>query len=132
MKIETITPAYSDERGEIIDILKNGVFEYATLITSKKGAVRANHFHKETFQWVYMLDGRMRIVAQTPGEPVEEAILEAGGLIVNTPNESHAFEALEDCTMLVLTKGPRGGDNYEDDTYRLTTPLIQPKPRAGS
>ena len=125
MKVENITPAFADARGEIIDILKNSPVEYATLITSKKGAVRANHFHKDTYQWVYMLEGRMRVRGQMPGGQVEEVILEKGGLIVNVPNESHAFEALDDCTMLVLTKGPRGGDDYEQDTYRLEKPLIE-------
>jgi hypothetical protein len=42
------------------------------------------------------------------------------------PQEGHAFEALEDTTFLVLTRGPRGGENYEDDTFRLETSLRDP------
>ena len=126
MKVVKISPAFSDARGDIIDILKNSVVEYATLITSKRGAIRANHFHKETFQYVYMLEGRMRVVSQMPGEAIEEVVLEKGDLIVNVPLERHAFEAIDDCTMLVLTKGPRGGDDYEKDTFRLDVPLIAP------
>jgi quercetin dioxygenase-like cupin family protein len=127
MKVVKISPAFSDARGDIIDILKNSTVEYATLITSKRGAIRANHFHKETYQYVYMLEGRTRVVSQMPGDPVEEVVLEKGDLIVNVPLERHAFEAVDDCTMLVLTKGPRGGDDYEKDTYRLDVPLIAPK-----
>jgi quercetin dioxygenase-like cupin family protein len=124
MNVEKIKPSFRDERGEIIDILKQSIVEYATLITSKKGAVRANHYHKETFQYVYLLSGRMRVVAQMPGERASEVMLETGDLIVNVPLERHAFEALEDSTMLVLTRGPRGGDDYEKDTFRLDVPLI--------
>jgi hypothetical protein len=62
-----------------------------------------------------------------PDEQPSEVVLETGDLIVNVPLERHAFEALEDSTMLVLTRGPRGGDNYESDTFRLDVPLIQPK-----
>jgi hypothetical protein len=29
--------------------------------------------------------------------------------------------------MLVLTRGPRGGDDYESDTFRLEVPLIPAK-----
>ena len=29
--------------------------------------------------------------------------------------------------MLVLTRGSRGGDNYETDTFRLEVPLIAAK-----
>lgn len=126
MQVQKIVPAFSDDRGKIIDILKQNTVEYATLITSKKHAIRANHFHKETFQWVYLLDGRMRVVGQMPGEAPSEVILEPGDLIVNVPLERHAFEALEDSTMLVLTRGPRGGDDYEKDTFRLEVPLISP------
>jgi quercetin dioxygenase-like cupin family protein len=129
MNVVKITPAFSDARGEIIDILKNSVVEYATLITSKKGAVRANHFHKETFQYVYILEGRMRVVSQMPGKRQEEVLLNRGDLIVNVPLEHHAFEAIDDCTMLVLTRGPRGGEDYEKDTYRLDRPLIAPNIR---
>jgi len=126
MQVQKIVPAFSDERGNIIDILKQNAVEYATLITSKKHAVRANHYHKETFQWVYLLSGRMRVVGQMPGDAPAEVVLEPGDLIVNAPLERHAFEALEDSTMLVLTRGPRGGDDYEKDTFRLDVPLIPP------
>jgi len=124
MHVQTIKPSFSDDRGHIIDILKQSVVEYATLITSKKGAVRANHYHKETFQYVYLLSGRMRVVAQMPDGRPTEVVLQAGDLIVNVPLERHAFEAMEDSTMLVLTRGPRGGDDYEKDTFRLDVPLI--------
>jgi quercetin dioxygenase-like cupin family protein len=127
MQVQKIKPSFTDGRGEIIDILKKSVVEYATIITSRKGAVRANHYHKETFQYVYLMSGRMRVVAQMPGEPVSEVVLETGDLIVNVPLERHAFEALDDCTMLVLTRGPRGGDDYESDTFRLEVPLIAAK-----
>lgn len=127
MKVVKISPSFSDARGEIIDILRNCVTEYATLITSKKGAVRANHYHEQTFQYVYMLEGHMRVAAQMPGEQKEEVVLEKGDLIVNVPLERHAFEALDDCTMLVLTRGPRGGEDYEKDTFRLDAPLIASK-----
>ena len=88
--------------------------------------MRANHYHKETFQWVYMLKGRMRVVARMPGEEPTEVVLEPGDLIVNVPLEHHAFELLDDSSMLVLTQGPRGGENYESDTFRLDVPLISP------
>src|SRR5262249_2248890 len=124
MQVQKVKPSFSDERGQIIDILKKSVVEYATIITSRKGAVRANHYHKETFQYVYLISARLRVVAAMQGEQVSEVVLETGDLIVNVPLERHAFEALEDSTMLVLTRGPRGGDDYESDTFRLDVPLI--------
>ena len=87
--------------------------------------MRGNHYHKETYQHLYVLEGKLRVCTQMPGERPEEAVLVKGDLIVNVPNERHAFEALEDSAFLVLTRGPRGGENYESDTYRLSGPLIK-------
>ena len=86
-------------------------------ITSKRGSVRVNHYHKDTFQYVHIAER-----SQMPGEPTEK-----GDLIVDEPLERHVFEALDDCTMLLLTWDPRGGDNYETDTLRLYAPLIVTK-----
>lgn len=127
MEVKKIKPSFQDERGKITDVITNEPVEHATIITSRKGAVRANHFHKDTFQYLYVLQGKLRVVGQMPGKDAIEAIMVEGDLIVNVPEERHAFEALEDSTFLVLTRGPRGGEDYEKDTYRLETPLIPHK-----
>ena len=127
MEVMKIAVSFRDERGEIIDVLKKTSVEFATIIRSRKGAVRANHFHKDTWQYVYVLDGLLRVVSQMPNEAPTEVKLEAGDMILNVPHERHAFEALADTTFLVLTRGPRGGDDYESDTYRLEVPLIPPR-----
>ncbi|MDP7310607.1 MAG: cupin domain-containing protein [Alphaproteobacteria bacterium] len=126
MDVTKITTDFEDERGAITDILRQEPIDYVTVITSKKGALRGNHVHKETVQYVYVMDGRLKALSQMPGEPVRTAVLSKGDLIVNVPQEGHAFEALEDTTFLVLTRGPRGGENYEDDTFRLETSLRDP------
>ena len=123
MDVTKITPDFEDERGAITDILRQESIDYVTVITSKKGALRGNHVHKETVQYVYVMEGKLKALSQMSGEPVSTAVLGKGDLIVNVPLESHAFEALEDTTFLVFTRGPRGGENYEDDTFRLKIPL---------
>ena len=37
--------------------------------------------------------------------------------------EAHEFIALEDLIFVTFHNGPRGGDNYESDTYHLKVPL---------
>jgi hypothetical protein len=61
-----------------------------------------------------------------PDQAPTEAIMGPNDLILSVPHERHAFEALEDTTFLVLTRGPRGGEDYEKDTFRLDVPLIAP------
>lgn len=123
MNISHPAVAFKDHRGEITDIVEQIDFNYATLINSKKGVERGNHYHKKTVQYVYVLSGKLRALSQMPGEKVQEAVLNPGDLIENVPNEAHALIALEDTNFLVLTSGERGGQNYENDTYRLDQPL---------
>lgn len=116
---------YRDERGEIIDLVENESFDSACWITTRAGAVRGNHYHLDTYQVTYVVSGRLRFVSQLPGaEPVIH-IAERGDLVRTRPTESHAVEALSDSVMLVLTRGPRAGRNYENDTFRLDDPLIR-------
>lgn len=127
MEVTKLPISFQDQRGEIIDVLQKGHIEYVTIIHSRKDAVRANHYHKETYQYLYVLSGKLRAVSQMPDQKPTEAILVANDLILSVPYERHAFEALEDTTFLVLTRGPRGGEDYEKDTFRLDVPLIAPR-----
>lgn len=127
MDVKKLPISFADKRGEIIDVLQREPIEYATIIHSRKDAVRANHYHKETWQWLYVLSGKLRAVSQMPDQAPTEAIMGPNDLILSIPHERHAFEALEDTTFLVLTRGPRGGEDYEKDTFRLDVPLIAPR-----
>lgn len=116
--------SFKDDRGEIIDLIENENINAVTLITFKKGAVRANHYHKETFQWNYVLSGKVKLVSQFPRKPIIETILEKGDFAVTKPDERHALAGIEESEVMVLTKGPRGGKEYESDTFRLEKSLI--------
>jgi quercetin dioxygenase-like cupin family protein len=118
-----IKPVHTDERGVITDLLQDETINAVTIISFAKGAVRANHYHKETYQWNYVLSGLIKIVTQLQNQEKVETIMNRGDFVVTMPNESHALMAVEQSDLLVLTKGPRGGDNYENDTFRLTAPL---------
>src|SRR5258705_11079295 len=115
--------AFEDDRGQIIDVMEAIDFNYATVITSRKGVTRGNHFHQKTTQWVYVLRGRLMAHSRMPDGELERAGLEPGDLIKNVPLEHHALTALAESEFLVLTSGLRGGKDYEKDTYRLTKPM---------
>ena len=123
--MEKIAPkvAFTDERGEIIDLIEHENINAITLLTIKKGAVRGNHYHKNTTQWNYIISGVMKLVTQMPSESIIETLMNPGDLIATVPNEKHALVGEEDVVCLVLTKGPRGGADYESDTFRLETPI---------
>lgn len=124
MKKINIKPAHADKRGVITDLLQDEVINAVTIISFTKGAVRGNHYHKDTTQYNYLLSGKIRLVCQVSGGKVTEAIMKKGDFIVTLPNERHALVGLKDAELLVLTRGPRGGKEYESDTFRLETPLV--------
>lgn len=126
MRVIRVKPAVADRRGTITDVLDGTRVECVTLVTSKKGAVRGNHYHKKTTQYTYVLDGRFRLFTQRVGRPVQSRVVKAGDLVVTPPLERHAFVALEDSLLIACAHGPRAGRSYESDTYRLAVPISKP------
>jgi quercetin dioxygenase-like cupin family protein len=109
---------FEDERGVIQDLL-DGPIDAVTEIVTKKGAVRGNHTHNETTQWTYIVFGELQVVTRAPGgEPFSETY-STGDLICEEPGVAHAWKALTDTIVLVFTRGPRSGADYESDTQRL-------------
>ncbi len=127
--MEIIKPiiAYADSRGSITDLISDHEVNAVTIITFVKGAVRANHYHEHTTQWNYILAGEILLVTQFPGAERFERILKKGDFVVTKQNERHALQGLTDAEVLILTKGPRAGTKYENDTFRLDVPLITSK-----
>jgi quercetin dioxygenase-like cupin family protein len=125
VEIIELKPAFSDSRGEIIDLIDHDSINAVTLITFRKGAVRANHYHKKTIQWNYVISGEILLATQFPNGEKNERVLRKGEFAVTRENESHALQALQESEVLILTKGPRAGSEYENDTFRLEQPLIK-------
>ena len=126
MEIIKLNAAFIDERGSITDLISDNEINSVTLITFAKGSVRANHYHERTIQWNYIIKGEVLLATQFPGCDKQERVLKAGDFAVTRENERHAIKGLIDSEVLILTKGPRAGSQYENDTFRLTEPLIAP------
>jgi len=122
-KIRTVVN-HQDDRGQIIDLLEDQNINSITFISFTPGAIRANHFHKATIQWNYVLSGKVKLVTKFEGEEKKELILEKGDLVKTEAMEQHALQGLENAELMVFTQGPRGGKEYESDTFRLDKSLI--------
>ena len=115
---------HKDSRGVIKDLIQKKNINAITYLTIKKGKIRGNHLHKKTTQWNFILSGKVQIIAKKKFSPVQKKVFSKYDLIVTVPNEMHALKAISDSEILVFTQGPRGGKEYETDTYRLSKPLI--------
>ena len=115
---------FRDSRGFIIDLLEKKNINAITFITQKKGKIRGNHFHKKTIQWNYLIKGKLELLTRKNKQKIIRTLMKEGDLVETSKNESHAIKALKNSEFLVFTQGPRGGKEYENDTFRLKKPLV--------
>ncbi|TAK58159.1 MAG: cupin domain-containing protein [Dehalococcoidia bacterium] len=125
MIVKHIDRAFQDARGSIADVLEDETIEHVTLITTAKGSVRGNHVHRATHQWLYIVSGALAYAVRADDGSLRTGTVGAGDVLGTGPMEAHALQALEDTTMVVMTRGPRGGREYESDTFRLSELLIE-------
>jgi quercetin dioxygenase-like cupin family protein len=113
--------SFEDDRGVIQDLIATPAspITSVTRIHTKQGAVRGNHVHKLTTQWTYVITGNLCV---TNGHG--DVFLGPGEMVVHEPGEPHAWKATQDTDCIVITCGPRAGEDYETDTFRLDRPLI--------
>jgi dTDP-4-dehydrorhamnose 3,5-epimerase-like enzyme len=123
-----ITPATSDERGTISDILYKAEINHAAVIESKRaGLIRGNHYHKATTQHIFMTKGSLRYWYQPADKsaPVQSVLVQEYEMVSTPPYEIHALEILEPNQFVVFSQGVRGGEDYESDTFRVP-PILTP------
>lgn len=112
--------AHVDARGAIqplVDLpMKN-----ASLISSKKGALRSNHYHKTDWHFMYVLEGSFDYHYRATGTQEDPRVLRIGEgeMVFTPPLEDHATVFLEDCLMLVVSRNPRDQESYEADVERV-------------
>lgn len=124
--IKKIKPFYTDERGEMSYLL-DGKKKVSSvlLITCKKGAIRANHYHKKNDHYSYMLSGKMEYISykinsnNKKKKKKQTKIVKAGEMIYTPPMVAHAMRFLEDSVFLALSSEERGKGKYEEDLKRI-------------
>ncbi len=120
--VTKVKPFYTDDRGKMYYLSDEKIkITNVLLITCKKGAVRANHYHKNDSHYVYMLEGKMRYTTQDVEQKneAESVILQTGDLIYTPPQLIHAMEFLSNSKFLALTTETRSQEAYERDTVRI-------------
>ena len=124
----TIVPLekpFVDARGSIQPLVETPM-KSAMVIFSKKGAVRANHFHKTDWHYCYVLSGSAEHFQRPAGssQKPEKFVARAGQMVFTPPMTEHADRFLEDTVLLVLSRNSRDQNAYEEDVVR--TSLIEP------
>ena len=116
----TIRSPFVDERGQILNLV-DAPFTSAAVITSVKGAVRGNHYHKDDYHYCWLQKGRMLYYHRPVGDTAAptEWVITAGQMFYTPPMYEHAMHFTEDSVLLVFAKNNREMANYEADTIRV-------------
>lgn len=93
-----------DERGFIQNLVFTDM-QSAAIISSKKGSVRSEHFHKTGFHYLYVISGEMQYFERPLNGmfPEQDLIVKAGGMVYTGPEIVHKTVFLQDTVLLSLT-----------------------------
>ena len=118
--IVTLEPPFVDERGAIYPIVDEAM-ESCVIITSVKGAIRANHYHKTDWHYCHVMDGEIEYHWRESGsdQPLNKIIVRQGQCFFTPPMTDHAMVFPEDSTFLTLGRNPRDQKSYEADVVRI-------------
>lgn len=118
--IKKVSPVFEDDRGQIFDLFEESV-HHVGLITFKEGAVRAKHYHKQSVQYSYVLEGTIDLIVCPSDRLDEREVIEMtpGTIASIDPGVVHAYRAKTDASILDLTTLSRADNGYEDDVVRV-------------
>lgn len=111
---------FSDARGDIQPLVDE-MMKSAVMISSKKGSLRANHYHKTDWHYCYVVSGTIEYFHRPTGsdqEP-ERLLVKAGEMVFTPPMVDHAMKFPEDTVFLTLSRNPRNQEAYESDVVRV-------------
>jgi len=106
---------FVDDRGTISNHELTEPINLIGLIDSKKGTIRANHYHPQQEQKCLFTKGQIIEIFQdiiNPNSPKITQVVNAGQLSVIKPNVAHTMVFTKDTTFLNLVRGERDHENY--------------------
>lgn len=123
--VVALDPPHADDRGAIQSLV-NFPMKNLSLITSKKGTVRSNHYHVTDWHYMYVMSGTFDYYYRPSGTAETPTVtrLTQGQMVFTPPMEDHATVFLEDTVLLVMSRNPRDQEAYEADVRRVM--LIDP------
>tara|TARA_B100001057_G_scaffold204619_1_gene205260 strand:- start:6 stop:2564 length:2559 start_codon:yes stop_codon:yes gene_type:complete len=106
---------FADKRGLISNHELTEPINLIGMIESKKGTIRANHYHPQQEQKCLFTKGQIIEIFQdiiNPNSPKITQVVNAGQLSIIKPNVAHTMVFTKDTTFLNLVRGERDHENY--------------------
>ena len=113
------TDIHKDVRGTIFSIV-NETCNNVSIIETKAGSIRSNHYHKKDWHYMLVLEGNLEYFYYSNVSKKVIFINVLPGQIIFTPNlEIHATYFPNNSKMVVVSGFLRDSVTYESDTVRL-------------
>jgi dTDP-4-dehydrorhamnose 3,5-epimerase-like enzyme len=122
MKIDKIKPVFSDDRGEIYDILSDSSIRHITIFTINKDSVRGKHYHKEQKQWIFLLKGQIKVKTKNlleKNSKIEEVILNEKDMIFLPQYFYREIIGITNSECLFITSKFRKNSLHQEDTFSV-------------
>ena len=106
---------YVDDRGVISNHELTEPINLIGMIDSKKGTIRANHYHPQQEQKCLFTKGQIIEIFQdvvNPNSPKVTQVVNEGQLSIIKPNVAHTMVFTKDTTFLNLVRGERDHEKY--------------------
>jgi len=120
---ETLVPlpeSFRNTNGSIQNLLLKPCTSIAA-ITSRKGAIRANHYHRTDWHYAYVASGKVLYFERDIGDkriPVPRVFL-PGDMFFTPPMREHAMLFGEDSLIFTFAKNVRSHEEHEADLVRV-------------
>ena len=109
----------SDERGGILSIVDTTI-QNVSIIECNPKSIRSNHYHKNDYHFMYVLDGEIDYFFKTFNDHNIKYIKVKKGDTIFTPKlEVHATYFQKKTRLIVSSGLPRDQETYEKDTVRV-------------
>ena len=110
----TLEDPHADGRGAIQSLV-NFPTKNISLITSKKGTLRSNHYHHTDWHYRYVLSGSFDYYFRPTGSDEESTkiTVRAGEMVFTPSMEDHTTVFLEDCALLAISRNPNATANIK-------------------
>lgn len=116
---------FIDGRGTIQNLFLHRS-DSITIITSKRGTARANHWHTD-WHMAYLISGQIAYYDREigVGSIPEPVIINPGVMFFSPPNREHSMLFLEDSVFITFQNSVRTHENHENSVHRVD--FIDPK-----
>jgi quercetin dioxygenase-like cupin family protein len=109
---------FSDSRGKILPIVHD--LANVQIIESKKGAIRANHYHKTDTHICYLISGSLDYYWREHNEDtIHFEKITKGEIFKTGPLIDHEMVFTEDSIMVVVSEHKRDAVSYDQDIVKI-------------